>query len=141
MKPFERTASVIRTALALALAAAIAGTGSAAPGGAFVAKSGLTGTVRRGPVTPVCRVGQSCYAPFKGTLVFTALVPAGSKPVVPVRAQTASTGAYTVNLEPNRYRVTTGARSRFRIAVKPGIVSVPPTGMRRVNFVVDTGIR
>lgn len=115
--------------------------GVAALTGTAAVPTGLTGKVLRGPVTPVCRFDKPCYAPYKGTLVFTRLVAVGSNPAAPVRTQTTPQGVYSVDLDNARYRVTTGARSRFGGAVKPSVVSVPDTGMRRVNFIIDTGIR
>lgn len=123
-------------AVAVAL---VAGVGAASPA-ATQTDSGLVGKVLRGPTTPVCREDKPCYAPFKGTLVFTS-VTLGPAPVAPVREQTAPDGTYKVILAPARYRVTTAARSRFGHTVKPAVVTVPQTGMRRVNFIIDTGIR
>lgn len=102
-----------------------------------VTATGLTGKVLRGPTTPVCRADKPCYAPFRGTLVFT---PTNTSRV-PVRVQTAANGDYRVLLAAARYRVTTCVRSRFGGLVQPSVVAVPHTGIRRVNFVVDTGIR
>jgi hypothetical protein len=103
-------------------------------------RSGLTGKVLRGPTTPVCRANTPCYAPFHGTLVFTPTI-AGAGPIVPVKVRTTTEGNYTVSLDPTRYQVSTATRSRFGGAVKPATVSVPRSGMKRVNFVIDTGIR
>ena len=51
-------------ALGVAAVLAVAGSAAGAPA------SGLTGTVWRGPTTPVCMVGKPCSAPMKTTLVF-----------------------------------------------------------------------
>ena len=118
-----------------ALATAVGATSSA--GSAL--DSGLTGKVLRGPVTPVCRADKPCYAPYKGVLVFTSMQ-AGAAPA-PARTQTELDGDYKIMLQPARYRVTTGGTSRFGGRVRPSTVAVPQTGMRRVNFVIDTGIR
>jgi hypothetical protein len=136
----ERRAIVKRITLFAVAVALVAGVGAASPA-ATQTDSGLTGKVLRGPTTPVCRDDKPCYASFKGTLVFTPVTTAGTAPVTPVREQTAPDGTYRVLLEPARYRVATGARSRFGNAVKPATVTVPQKGMRRVNFIVDTGIR
>jgi hypothetical protein len=114
------------------------GSGVAAPAPTQV-EPGLMGKVLRGPTTPVCRADRPCYAPFKGTLVFTPLKPGVT--TGPVRTQSQADGDYRVSLDPMRYRVTTGLRSRFGGLVQPAVVTVPASGMRRVNFVVDTGIR
>lgn len=119
--------------LTAAVTLAVAAGASAQP----VADTGLTGKVLRGPTTPVCRADKPCYAPFKGTLVFTPI----NTSRVPVRVQTAQDGKYKVMLEPARYRVATGARARLGNLVQPAAVTVPRAGMRRVNFIVDNGIR
>ena len=130
------------TTLFAVAVALVAGVGAASP--ATQTDTGLAGKVLRGPTTPVCRAYRPCYAPFKGTLVFTPVTPGIAPPVAPVREQTAPDGAYKVMLTPARYRVTTAARSRlprFLNTVKPALVTVPQVGIRRVNFIVDTGIR
>lgn len=128
----------IASLVVVAFVAVLASSGALA--GRMRVETGLTGKVLRGPTTPVCRANRPCYTPFQGTLVFTP-VTAGAGPIVPVKTQTTAEGNYTVSLDPTRYRVTTGVRSRFRGVVRPSVVSVPKTGMKRVNFVVDTGIR
>ncbi len=121
--------------VAAGLAAAVAAGGSV---GAATAP-GLTGKVLRGPTTPVCRADKPCYAPFKGTLIFTEVgAPAGT---ASVRTQSQADGDYTVRLEQGRYRVATGIRSRFGGLVRPAVVTVPSSGLRRINLVIDTGIR
>jgi hypothetical protein len=123
----------------LASVAVVAVAGGAAQATAQQA-TGLTGTVKRGPITPVCRIGTPCYAPYRGTLVFTPLN-AEQQSLSPVRTQTQQDGDYRVRLDPVRYRVTTPRATRFGGLVKPSPVRVLQGSMRRVNFVVDTGIR
>jgi hypothetical protein len=96
--------------------------------------SGLRGTVTRGPITPVCRVGTPCEAPAaKVVLVF--------------------------RREGRVARTTTDAKGRYRIALAPGTwaVSLTRTGIgsmvyprqarvvahtfRLVDLSIDTGIR
>jgi len=122
------------------LAAGLTLAATAGTGAQPVTDTGLTGKVLRGPTTPVCRADKPCYAPFKGTLVFTR-VTTGVASFAPVRTQTEANGNYKVLLDPARYRVATGARARFGNLVQPAVVTVPKSGLRRVNFVVDTGIR
>jgi hypothetical protein len=125
----------------LALLATVAILVSVGGAGAQAAPStGLTGKVLRGPTTPVCRADTPCYAPFKGTLVFTRIT-TGAVTFAPVRTQTEENGHYKVLLDPARYRVTLPTTSRWRGAVKPAVVTVSKGVMRRVNLVVDTGIR
>jgi hypothetical protein len=127
--------------LVLVTAATTIGGVAALAGGSVATETGLTGKVLRGPTTPVCRFNTPCYAPYNGVLVFTPVgVATSGDPAV--RTQATAQGNYTVKLAATRYRVTTGVRSRFRGVVKPAFVTVSTTaGMKRVNFVVDTGIR
>ncbi len=129
----------MRGAALFAIATAlVVGSGAASPASTQV-EPGLTGKVLRGPTRPVCIFDRPCYAPFKGTLVFTPLSPGIA--MEPVRVQTEANGDYNVLLEAMRYRVKTGIRSRFGGLVKPAFVAVPANAVRRVNFLVDTGIR
>jgi len=100
-------------------------------------RGGLYGVARRGPVTPVCRVGIPCVAPAGGLeLTFS---PAGGPTY---HVTTTAVGRYRISLPPGRYSVTRAAPS-----VGPGgrltpvVVRVPPTGWKRVDFSLDTGIR
>lgn len=129
-----------RIALLLVTAGAVAAA-SGSLAGATALETGLTGKVLRGPITPVCREDKPCYAPYRGVLLFTKVVPAGAEAAAPVRAQTQPDGDYRIALEPSRYRVSTGRASRFGGFVKPAVVAVPSNGVRRVNLIVDTGIR
>jgi hypothetical protein len=140
MHETERRPLVTRIALLLVTASA----GRSRLGldrGAAAVETGLMGKVLRGPVTPVCRDDKPCYAPYKGLLLFTKVVPVGVEASAPVRAQSEPDGDYRVALAPARYRVSTGKAGRFGNVVRPTVVAVPSTGMRRVNFLVDTGIR
>lgn len=128
-----------RTTLFAVTVTLVAGIASASPAGTQT-DSGLTGKVLRGPTTPVCRADRPCYAPFKGTLVFTRVTTVVGT-FAPVRTQSEPDGDYKVLLEPARYRVSTGVRSRFGSLVQPAVVTVPKSGLRRINFVIDTGIR
>jgi hypothetical protein len=129
----------VRRIVLIAVATSLAvGSGAAAPSPSR-GDTGLTGKVLRGPTSPVCRFDRPCYAPFKGVLVFSRASPGAA--AAPVRAQSQADGDYRVELAPARYKVTTGVRSRFGGLLQPALVRVPATGMRRVNFVVDTGIR
>jgi carboxypeptidase family protein len=119
-------------ALALAAVTAFAlGCGSAGGGTA----SGLRGLVERGPITPVCRVGQPCDGPAQGVkLLFSR---AGK---VAATATTNSKGWYRVTLRPGRYSVRTNLR-RFGTKPQPANVTVPNGRVARRDFFIDTGIR
>jgi hypothetical protein len=93
--------------------------------------TGLIGYVSRGPVSPICRPGVSCFRPAQVTLRF------GRRKAVAVRVSTRPTGTYRVALKPGIYAVSAGTGvARLR----PAIVTVPTSGWRRVNFVLSTGI-
>jgi hypothetical protein len=126
--------------LASVAAMAVAAGAATVPQATAQDATGLTGKARRGPITPVCRIGRPCYAPYRGTLVFTPLN-AQQQSLSPVRTQTQQDGDYRVKLDPARYRVTTPRGTRFGGLVKPSPVTVLQSSMRHVNFVIDTGIR
>src|SRR3954449_4019546 len=65
------------------------------------APSGLRGTVKRSPATPVCRTDKPCSAPAYVWLVFTR---AGA---TPVRVHTSKEGVYRVLLHPGIYSIST----------------------------------
>ena len=106
----------------------------AAGASAASSSSGLHGTVRRGPITPVCRVGVPCDAPAPGvvlTFSHTGLVR---------KARTDEKGAYRIALPPGVYSVTTSLRL-FGRTPRPGRVRVRSGHWDRIVFSVDTGIR
>ena len=112
----------------------LAAIGSAASAAATTA-SGLRGVVLRGPLAPVCRLGESCEAPAaKVTLVF---LRGGG---VVARTRTDSEGRYRIALSPGRYAVRT-TRTGFERTVSPARVTVPTGRYARVTFRIDTGIR
>lgn len=97
-------------------------------------RSGLTGVVMRGPITPVCREGVPCEAPAKVTLVF-------SRPGhQAARVHTRADGSYRVRLAPGRYAVQTTERA-FERRVEPARVTVLRGRFARADFRIDTGIR
>jgi hypothetical protein len=94
----------------------------------------LHGTVMRGPITPVCKVGTPCDAPAKHlTLIFTRN--GRSSKVV-----TDGTGRYRITLAPGIYGVTTNQRV-FGRTPRPARVKVVANRNLKVDFFVDTGIR
>ena len=91
--------------------------------------------VTRGPIQPVCRVGESCEAPAaRVTLAFSR---AGH---VVARTRTDADGRYRVALRPGRYAVRT-TRTGFERTVTPARVTVRTGRYARVTFRIDTGIR
>ena len=131
-------ARLVLIALALAV---VTGLGAVSSFGSQTA-TGLTGKVLRGPISPVCRTDSPCYVPFKGTLVFTRVVSISGAPAAK-RAQTSTSGTYRVLLAPGRYLVRSSRTvpSKFGSGVAPEVAVVPKTGIRRLNFLIDTGIR
>jgi hypothetical protein len=117
---------------AIALGCGSAGSAGSAGGGTA---TGLRGLVKRGPITPVCRVGVPCYEPARGyKLVFSR-----SGKVV-ATATTNQKGWYRVTLRPGRYAVRTN-RTRYERRTSPSTVTARSDRMIRRDFTIDTGIR
>lgn len=90
----------------------------------------LTGSVTRGPVTPVCRIDVPCTKPAVNVrLTFT-------RAGVTVAVRTDGTGAYRIRLAPGTYVV----HSSSGMSIAPAKVWVRAALPRR-NFAIDTGIR
>jgi hypothetical protein len=124
----------MRTAALAALAALTLGCGSAGSAGSG-ATTGLKGFVKRGPITPVCRIGVPCDEPARGVkLVFSR-----SGKVV-ATATTNQKGWYRVTLRPGRYAVRTNRRGLER-RTSPSATTVPRDRVARRDFQIDTGIR
>ena len=118
------------------LAIAVTTFALAVPATSATTPSGLRGIVRRGPVTPVCRVAVPCDEPAAGVV----LVFSQSGRVV-ARATTGRAGGYRLVLRPGRYAVRTTRRTGIGSGVMPGSVLVPRGRVARVDFEIDTGIR
>jgi hypothetical protein len=117
------------------LVALVVSVGLLVPASEATNGNGLYGVVRKGPITPVCRVGVPCDAPVRVTLVFSRL----GRDVARVRST--ETGRYRIALAPGLY----GVRSVEKIGV--GRVPTPPAvhvragHLDRIDFRFDTGIR
>jgi Carboxypeptidase regulatory-like domain len=108
--------------------AAVAGASAASP------RSGLYGTVRRGPITPVCTVGVACDAPARNiTLTF-------SRTGLVRKTQTNEQGAYRLGLPPGIYSMRTNSRP-FGQTPRPARVHVRAGHTDKISFTIDTGIR
>ena len=98
--------------------------------------TGLTGTVVRGPITPVCRLDVPCDAPFSAGFS----VQRGGRRVTGFRSDAA--GQFTVLLDPGAYSVVPDADAPL---IAPGsqskAVTVGDTGLTTVRLTFDTGIR
>ncbi|HEY2542967.1 MAG TPA: hypothetical protein VGH92_07915 [Gaiellaceae bacterium] len=115
----------MRHVAVLAVTLALAGAA-----GAGTVRSGLYGTVLRGPTAPVCAAEQSCTAPAAGAVL--TFVRNG---VAAGHVTVAADGSYRLRLPPGLYAVRVGKR------IEPATVRVVPLRMRRVAFMIDTGIR
>jgi hypothetical protein len=98
--------------------------------------TGLTGTVVRSPVTPVCSVTVPCSAPFSAG--FT--VDRNGTPVAHFRSD--SDGRFTVTLSPATYHVVPDSDAPI-IAPTSQVktVTVQEMGLTSVALEFDTGIR
>jgi hypothetical protein len=124
----------MRTAALAALAALTLGCGSAGSADSGTA-TGLRGLVKRGPITPVCRVGVPCDEPARGVkLVFSR-----SGKVV-ATATTNQKGWYRIRLRSGRYAVHTNRRG-YEQRTSPSAATVPTDRVARRDFHIDTGIR
>src|SRR5690242_4026302 len=121
--------------LAVALAVTTAAPGGTAAGAPV--RSGLTGIVTRGPITPVCRVNVPCDAPAAGF----ALVFARAGVVHPVQTKTDAQGRYRVALPAGIYTVSGAVPAGVGRGISPARVHVRAGHVDRIDFSVDTGIR
>ena len=102
----------------------------------LAAVSGLHGTVSRGPITPVCRVGVPCSAPAVGAvLVFS------RRGQAVARVRTGVGGRYSVHLEPGYYTVAISPVPHIGFGLRPTRVHVAAGVDAHLDFSVDTGIR
>jgi hypothetical protein len=96
--------------------------------------SGLEGKVFRGPISPVCIANRPCQAPASVNLAFS------RNGMVVAQVKSTPAGQYRIALAPGVYSVTPARRvPLWRLS--PQAVRVPAGSYRRVNFLVDTGIR
>jgi hypothetical protein len=122
MRPFALIAS-----LALILTAVA---------GATTARGTLTGTVTRGPITPVCAAEQPCDAPAAHvTLVFSH----AARDVAHVT--TGADGRYRLRLAAGLYGVRRLHSTTPDRKLEPKSVRVRVGRVSRIDFSIDTGIR
>lgn len=121
----------------LLIAAGVAGAvGCGAQGSASSPASGLYGTVRISPSTPVCLTGKSCSKPARD---FKLAFSSGGRTVT---ATTDAHGRYRIRLEAGRYVVRAATASRMpKAGLQPRAASVPSNGYAKRNFLYDSGIR
>jgi len=105
------------------------------PRASEVQVTGLEGTVVRGPIQPVCRVGQPCDAPFSaGFQVWQQ-----QRHVAVFRSDSA--GHYQVQLNPGAYTVVADSGAPIWPRGQSRMVTVGPTGFTHVDLTFDTGTR
>jgi hypothetical protein len=97
--------------------------------------SGLYGVVKKGPITPVCRVGVPCDAPVQVTLVFSR----NGREVARVRSS--EHGRYRIGLVPGVYDVRSSVRIGIQKLPRPHAIHVRSGHWDRINLFFDTGIR
>jgi len=122
--------SVIVVAAAALTASACSGPTSATP------TTGLTGTVTRGPVTPVCSVSVPCDAPFSAGFTVN------SNGMAVAHFRSDMDGHFTVMLTPAAYQIVPDADAPI---ISPTsqvkAVTVQGGGLTTVTLEFDTGIR
>ncbi len=96
--------------------------------------SGLEGKVLRGPISPVCVANRPCQAPTSAILAFF------RNGTLVAQVKSTPAGQYRIALAPGVYSVTPARRAQLW-RLSPQTVRVPAESYRRVNFLVDTGIR
>jgi hypothetical protein len=98
--------------------------------------TGLEGVVRRGPITPVCRLDEPCDAPFAASFD----VRDAQRVVARFRSDTA--GRFRVTLPPGSYTVVPDSSAPLLgAAYQTQAVTVGPEGLTHVELSFDTGIR
>ena len=101
-----------------------------------LAATGLTGTVLRGPITPVCRVNVPCDAPFSASFD----VRRDSVRVATFHSN--ADGTFTVALPPGTYLVVPASDAPLMNAsMQAKTVTVGSVGLTEVHLLFDTGIR
>ena len=117
-----------------AVVAAAAAALTLGAGAAVAAETGLRGTLFVYPSTPVCPRGSACTKLAPGlSLMFYRQ---GRKVA---RTTTNRDGRYRVLLAPGAYTVKLWRRPAVR--VEPARVVVRSSGIRRVDFTYDSGMR
>jgi hypothetical protein len=95
--------------------------------------TGLTGTVLRGPITPVCSATAPCDAPFSAS--FT--VQQNGRGVGQFHSD--ADGHFTVSLAPGTYSIVPAQDAPVLPQAQPA--SVGPSGYTMVTLHFDTGLR
>jgi hypothetical protein len=130
----DRTISHLGAVLLIATSACSSGgTVPVQPGVGGFAKTGLEGTVRRGPTQPVCRVDKPCDAPVQADFTLQ------QDDRVVARFSSDTVGHFLVYAAPGTYRVVPDAP--IGIGLETPEVVVEADGLTHVDLTFDTGIR
>jgi hypothetical protein len=97
--------------------------------------TGLSGTVLRGPVTPVCRTGTACEEPFSARFV----VRQGSRTIATFQSD--GEGRFETRIPAGSYLVVPSAEAPVFPHTQSKLVEVGSTGLTTVVLRFDTGIR
>lgn len=127
---------IIQATWALLVATSACSSGGALPvqpGAGDLNKTGLEGTVRRGPIQPVCREGVPCDAPLQADFTLR------QDDRIVVRFASDSTGHFLVYVAPGMYAVVPD--EPIGIAPQTPAVTVKTDGLTHVDLTFDTGIR
>jgi hypothetical protein len=127
---------MMRTAWALLVVTSACSSGGALPvqpGADDPPQTGLEGTLRRGPIQPVCREGEPCDAPLQGGFTLR------QDDRVAVRFDSDSTGHFLVHVAPGTYLMVPD--EPIGIGPQTLEVIVEGEGLTHVDLTFDTGIR
>lgn len=91
------------------------------------------GVVMRGPTKPVCEMATPCSERAAGVLLVF------NRAGTTRRVRTDARGRYTVTLRRGTYLVHVSPAPRIGRGIEPATIVV--YGPRRVDFLIDTGIR
>jgi hypothetical protein len=108
------------------------------PAGVLLAQTqgtGLEGMVRRGPIQPVCRVGEPCDAPF------SAAFQVWQQQQLVTKFRSDSTGHYRVLLAPGAYTIVADSGAPIWPSRQAHDVTVGSVGLTHLDLDFDTGIR
>jgi hypothetical protein len=98
--------------------------------------TGLTGTVQRGPVMPVCQTNVPCDGPFAATFE----VRRGGKRVAGFSSD--AQGRFSVSIPPGTYLIVPADDAPImNPSAQAKTVEVGPEGLTSVQLSFDTGIR
>jgi hypothetical protein len=97
--------------------------------------TGLDGVVRRGPIQPVCRVGEPCDAPFSAGFALW------QEQRLVARFRSDSAGHYSVLAAPGAYTIVADPDAPIWPPHQAHAVIVDADGLTHLDLDFDTGIR